>query len=127
MKELEIAKISKYGKRDAVFRERDILDEICGHPNMIKLECTFSDSDNLYFLTDFAGNGALSSMLKKVDIPIEAVRFFVAEIVVALEHLHSNNIIHRDLKPGNILFDSNYHVKICDFGEAKEIEPIDRA
>jgi serine/threonine protein kinase len=126
MKELEIAKINKYDKRTAVFRERDILDEICGHPNMIKLECTYSDSENLYFLTDFADNGPLTSMIRKVTIPIEATRFFVAEIVLALEYLHSLNIIHRDLKPGNVLFDSDYHVKICDFGEAKEIEPIDR-
>jgi serine/threonine protein kinase len=57
---------------------------------------------------------------------VETVRFFVAEIVVGLEFLHSNNIIHRDLKPENILVDSDFHIKICDFGEAKKIGIINK-
>lgn len=65
-------------------------------------------------------------MIKNVKpcIPIETCRFFIAEIVLALEFLHSNNISHRDLKPENILLDEKYHIKICDFGEAKVIKDI---
>ena len=48
----------------------------------------------------------------------------VAEIVLALEYMHGQNISHRDLKPENILLDSEYHVKLCDFGEAKIISSI---
>jgi 3-phosphoinositide dependent protein kinase-1 len=109
-------------KKTSVFRERDILDEICENANMIKLECTFQDEETLYFLTDYASNGSLSRVIKKVkSLPVETVRFFVAEIIVALEYLHSKNIVHRDLKPENILLDANYHIKICDLGEAKHI------
>ena len=92
---------------------------------MIKLECTFQDEDNLYFLTDFSTNGSLSRVIKKVKLPIETCRYFIAEIIIAIEYMHKNSIIHRDLKPENILLDSTYHIKICDFGEAKVIEPID--
>ena len=113
-------------KKDSVFRERDILDEVCENKNMIKLECTFSDEEMLYFLTDYAANGSLSRVIKKVTLPIETCRFFIAEIIIALEFLHTNSIIHRDLKPENILLDSDFHVKICDFGEAKYIKDIDK-
>ena len=54
------------------------------------------------------------------EIPIQLVRFFVAEIILALEFMHTkSNICHRDLKLDNILLDDNYHMKICGFGEAK--------
>lgn len=75
---------------------------------------------------EFANKGSLSSLIKNVKpIPIETCRFFIAEIVLALEFLHSKNISHRDLKPENILLDEKYHIKICDFGEAKIIKDID--
>lgn len=74
---------------------------------------------------EFAKKGSLSSLIKNVKpIPIETCRFFIAEIVLALEFLHSRNISHRDLKPENILLDDKYHIKICDFGEAKIINNI---
>lgn len=77
---------------------------------------------------EFANKGSLSSLIKNVKpIPIETCRFFVAEIVLALEFLHSRNISHRDLKPENILLDEKYHIKICDFGEAKIIKEINNS
>jgi serine/threonine protein kinase len=81
---------------------------------------------------EFASKGSLSGLLKslkniKREIPIETCRFFVAELVLALEYLNSKNICHRDLKPENILIDEDYHLKICDFGEAKIIKKLDKA
>lgn len=108
-----------------MFRERDILEQVCENSNIVALECTFQDDDNLYFLMEYAEKGSLSSLIKKVKpIPIETCRFFIAEIVLALEFLHNLNIVHRDLKPENILLDDKYHIKICDFGEAKTITNI---
>ena len=104
MKELQKAHILKFDKIQAVFRERDILEIICQHPGVVQLECTFQDNDNLYFLMEYAPNGTLSSLLKHFkQLPFETSRHFIAEIVLALEYLHSKGIVHRDLKPQNIL------------------------
>jgi 3-phosphoinositide dependent protein kinase-1 len=72
---------------------------------------------------EYAEKGSIETFIKNSSsLPIETTRYIIAEIVLALEYIHEKNICHRDLKPDNILLDSNYHVKICDFGEAKIIE-----
>ena len=125
LKELSKAHILKYNKQNAVFRERDILEQVCDNPNIVSYECTFQDEDNLYFLLEFAEKGNLAQLIKVVKpIPIETCRFFIAEIVLALEYLHNMHIAHRDLKPENILLDEQFHIKLCDFGEAKVIKEI---
>ena len=74
---------------------------------------------------EYAEKGSLTKLLKSTKhLPIETCRFVIAEIILALEHLHKENVSHRDLKPENILVDQNYHVKLCDFGEAKIINNI---
>ena len=60
MKELEKEHILKYDKIQAVFRERDILEMVCEHLNVVHLECTFQDEANLYFLMEYADKGSLS-------------------------------------------------------------------
>lgn len=72
---------------------------------------------------EYASNGSLSNLIKTVKpLPHPTCKFFVAEIVLALEYLHKQNISHRDIKPENILLDEKYHIKVCDFGEAKIIK-----
>ena len=46
------------------------------------------------------------------------ILFYIAEICLGVEYIHSKNIIHRDLKLENILISSDGHIKICDFGFA---------
>lgn len=72
---------------------------------------------------EYASNGSLSSLIQTIKpLPIETCKFFIAEIIIGLEHLHTQSISHRDIKPENILLDDKYHIKICDFGEAKIIK-----
>ena len=47
-------------------------------------------------------------------------RFYISELILAVEHLHENNIVYRDLKPENILLDYEGHVKLADFGLSKD-------
>lgn len=56
--------------------------------------------------------------LKKFDE--NTAKFYIAEILLAIEHLHKNNIIYRDLKPDNVVIDKNGHAKLTDFGLSKE-------
>ena len=94
---------------------------------IIDLEGTFLDDDNFYFLLEFASKGTIDKILKSFpELPLDLVRVWLAELVLALEALHKENIAHRDLKPANVLLDENFHLKLCDFGEAKKIENIDR-
>lgn len=50
------------------------------------------------------------------------VKFYAAEMVLALEYMQSLNVVHRDLKPSNLLIDDTFHIKVTDFGTAKEID-----
>jgi serum/glucocorticoid-regulated kinase 2 len=70
---------------------------------------------------DFFNGGELFTHLRRVKrFTEEAAAFYAAEIFLAIEHLHSKKILYRDLKPENVLLDSDGHVRLCDFGLAKE-------
>ncbi|XP_024085743.1 3-phosphoinositide-dependent protein kinase 1 isoform X2 [Cimex lectularius] len=109
-------------KTEYVQRERDVLNIIstAGVPFFVKLYCTFQDTDSLYFVLSYAKNGELLPFINKVGaFDTACTRFYAAEILLALEHLHRLKVIHRDLKPENILLDENMHILITDFGSAK--------
>lgn len=100
--------------------ERDILTAVV-HPFIVTLRYSFQTSSKLYLLLDFINGGHLFFQLYRqgtFDEPL--ARFFIAEIVSAVSHLHGIGVIHRDLKPENILLDSEGHIKITDFGLAKD-------
>eukprot|EP01132_Coremiostelium_polycephalum_P004193 gene4193-5248_t len=100
--------------------EKDILKRI-NHPFIVKLHYAFQNEKKLYLVMDFINGGQLFYHLQKESMFSEnQVRFYIAELVLALEHLHGLNIVHRDLKPENILLDSEGHCILTDFGLAKE-------
>ena len=95
------------------------------HPFLITLWGTFADSKNLYMVMDFIEGGELFSLLRKSQrFPNPVAKFYAAEVALALDFLHYNNIIYRDLKPENLLLDRHGHIKITDFGFAKEVPDI---
>lgn len=100
--------------------ERDILRNVV-HPNIVKMHFAFQTEGKLYIGMDFVNGGQLFFHLRNHTMfSEEIVRFYAAQLVLAIGHLHSLDIIHRDLKPENILLDSEGHVILTDFGFAKE-------
>lgn len=104
--------------------ERRML-KLVEHPFLIRMWGTFQDAKNLFMVMDYIEGGELFSLLRKLQrFPNPVAKFYAAEVTLALEYLHSHNIIYRDLKPENILLDRNGHIKITDFGFAKEVSTV---
>ncbi|KAM6969025.1 ribosomal protein S6 kinase alpha-1 isoform 2-T2 [Tautogolabrus adspersus] len=100
--------------------ERDILADV-NHPFVVKLHYAFQTEGKLYLILDFLRGGDLFTRLsKEVMFTEEDVKFYLAELALGLDHLHSLGIIYRDLKPENILLDEEGHIKLTDFGLCKE-------
>lgn len=104
-----------------VTREKVVLQLVSGCTNyFVKLYCTFQDPERLYFVLTYAKNGELLKYINRRNhFNLACTKYYTAELILALETLHSKGIIHRDLKPENILFDENFHILITDFGSAK--------
>lgn len=103
--------------------ERKILADV-GHEFIVKLHYAFQTPGKLYLILDFLRGGDLFTRLsKEVMFTEEDVKFYLAELALALNHLHTLGIIYRDLKPENILLDENGHIALTDFGLSKQ--PLD--
>ena len=70
---------------------------------------------------EYISGGELFSAIKMSRLQLEGARIYSAEIILVIEYLHYNNIIHRDLKPENLLIDRIGHLKLADFGFAKNV------
>lgn len=106
---------------DQTKTERAILESINRHPFVVKLFYAFQDHEKLYLILEYAQGGELfTRMLTERMFPEDTAAFYMAEMVLALEHLHHNvGVVYRDLKPENILLDSEGHLLLTDFGLSK--------
>lgn len=102
--------------------ERSILESINRHPFVVKLYYAFQDHEKLYLILEYAQGGELFEHLRAERMfPEETAAFYMAEMVLALEHLHHTvGVVYRDLKPENCLLDSEGHLLLTDFGLSKE-------
>ncbi|KAJ1995353.1 cAMP-dependent protein kinase catalytic subunit [Coemansia spiralis] len=122
MKVLRKSQVVKLKQVEHINNEKSIL-EVARHPFIVQLECTMQNERNLYMLMEYVPGGELFSHLRRAGrFPDDVTRFYAAEIVLALDYLHSMKIIWRDTKPENILLDAGGHVKLTDFGFAKRVE-----
>lgn len=101
--------------------ERVILENVNRHPFVVKLYYAFQDHEKLYLILEYAQGGELFHHLAMERMFTEEVAaFYMAEMVLALEHLHRDvGVVYRDLKPENCLLDSEGHLLLTDFGLSK--------
>lgn len=102
--------------------ERNILvrTAMADSPFIVGLKFSFQTATDLYLVTDFMSGGELFWHLQKEGRFQETrAKFYIAELILALQHLHDHDIVYRDLKPENILLDANGHIALCDFGLSK--------
>ncbi|CAI5727563.1 unnamed protein product [Hyaloperonospora brassicae] len=96
--------------------ERRILQGV-DHPFMVKLRYAFQNEAKLYFVMDFYNGGTLHFHLRRaMHFDEVRTRFYSAQLVLAVSHLHTYNIVYRDLKPENILLDDQGFIALTDFG-----------
>ncbi|GKT29017.1 hypothetical protein ADUPG1_014065 [Aduncisulcus paluster] len=121
LKQINKRLILREQKISAVMAEKEIL-KLLQHPFIINLVATFQDKDCVYFLMEDAPNFDLAVWIKTFKrLPISWIRFFAAELVFTLFCLHRIGVLHRDIKPNNILIGKDGHIRLTDFGSAKDI------
>ncbi|KAI1899339.1 hypothetical protein AGOR_G00060770 [Albula goreensis] len=121
LKAMKIPDVIRLKQEQHVHNEKAVLTEV-NHPFLIRLFWTHHDDLFLYMLMDYVPGGELFSYLRNRGRFNNATGlFYSAEIVCAIEYLHSKAIVYRDLKPENILLDSEGHIKLTDFGFAKKL------
>ncbi|XP_042098162.1 cAMP-dependent protein kinase catalytic subunit PRKX isoform X2 [Ovis aries] len=121
LKMMTIPDIIRLKQEQHVHNEKSVLKEV-DHPFLVKLFWTGHDDRFLYMLMEFVPGGELFSYLRnRGRFSSNTGLFYAAEIVCAIEYLHSRDIVYRDLKPENILLDRDGHVKLTDFGFAKKL------
>ena len=126
MKILDKKYIVKKNQVSHTQTERAMLEKL-KHPFIVRLNYAFQDSKRLYFLTEFLQGGELFFHLRRNSgYKEKAVRFYMCQILLALEYMHNNNYIYRDLKPENILIDKEGNIKLTDFGLSKIMPPDEK-
>ncbi|KAJ4973870.1 hypothetical protein NE237_007044 [Protea cynaroides] len=104
---------------ESILAERDILISV-RNPFVVRFFYSFTCSENLYLVMEYLNGGDLYSLLRNLGCLSEDVaRTYIAEVVLALEYLHSLRVVHRDLKPDNLLIAHDGHIKLTDFGLSK--------
>uniref|UniRef100_M4AGT5 non-specific serine/threonine protein kinase n=1 Tax=Xiphophorus maculatus TaxID=8083 RepID=M4AGT5_XIPMA len=113
----QLSKFEMIKRSDSAFfwEERHIM-AFSNSPWIVQLCCAFQDDRNLYMVMEFMPGGDMVTLTINYDIPEKWARFYTAELVLALDAIHSMGFIHRDIKPDNMLLDQHGHLKLADFG-----------
>ena len=123
LKEMSKLKIIDKKSEKSINTEREFLSKL-NHPFIVNMHYAFQDKDNLYLVMDMLSGGDLRYHVSRYrKFSEEQTRFFIANMVYALQYIHSHNVIHRDIKPENLVLDEKGYVRITDFGIAKENLP----
>lgn len=101
--------------------ERSVL-AMMTSPFVVKLLTTFQDEDRLYILMPFVNGGELFDLMaKERQLTPQACKLLIAELIESLIHIHSHKVVFRDIKLENVLLDHRGHLRVVDFGFAKQV------
>ena len=120
----EISKVKAFMKKSlsSIILEKHILSNL-HHPFLANLNFSFQDKEYLYLVLDFLPGGDLRFYLNKGIVFSEIqIKFFISNLILALDYIHKMNIIHRDIKPENLVFDGRGYLHITDFGIARKMK-----
>ena len=116
--------IVKHNDFRHINNEKDLL-KLMNSPFCVKLFGTFQDRKNVYFALELCPGGELFQRLqRKTCFPLDEAKFYVCEVLIALEHVQSLGFVYRDLKPENVMLDEDGHCKLVDFGFSRPC-PVD--
>ena len=122
LKEMSKVKIIDRRSEESIINERKLLAKL-NNPFIVNMYFSFQDFSNLYLVLDYLNGGDLRYHIAKNKFFSESqTKFFLSNIIIGLEYIHSKNIIHRDIKPENLVCDLNGYIRITDFGVAKKNE-----
>ncbi|KAF6214490.1 hypothetical protein GE061_009233 [Apolygus lucorum] len=118
-----LSKFEMIKRSDSAFfwEERDIM----AHANsewIVQLHFAFQDNKYLYMVMDYMPGGDLVNLMSNFDVPEKWAKFYCAEVVLALDAIHSMGFVHRDVKPDNMLLDKFGHLKLADFGTCMRMD-----
>ncbi|EDR25968.1 hypothetical protein, conserved [Entamoeba dispar SAW760] len=120
MKTIEKKQIIEYEEIEHTMSERRILSKL-RHPFLVNLYYSFQTPTHLFYIIDYCPGGEFYYYLQKNGkVSEEDAKFYAAQILLAIEHLHSSNIVYRDIKPENILIGADGYLRLTDFGLSKE-------
>lgn len=119
VKVIKKANLKRVRQLKKISIERHIMERV-NHPFVMKLQWYFEDKDKACFVMDYLKSGDMLTLMRRVGkFDERTTAFYIAEIVLAVEYLHSQNIVYRDLKPQNMLLDDEGHIRLIDFGLSK--------
>ncbi|XP_056151251.1 rho-associated protein kinase 2 [Lampris incognitus] len=118
-----LSKFEMIKRSDSAFfwEERDIM-AFANSPWVVQLCCAFQDEHYLYMVMEYMPGGDLVNLTSTYDVPEKWAKFYTAEVVMALDAIHSMGFIHRDVKPDNMLLDRHGHLKLADFGTCMKMD-----
>ncbi|XP_020498744.1 rho-associated protein kinase 2 isoform X1 [Labrus bergylta] len=118
-----LSKFEMIKRSDSAFfwEERDIM-AFANSPWVVQLCCAFQDEHYLYMVMEYMPGGDLVNLTSTYDVPEKWAKFYTAEVVMALDAIHSMGFIHRDVKPDNMLLDRLGHLKLADFGTCMKMD-----